>query len=95
MKFTKEEVEHVANLARLELTDEEIKKYQLQLSDILKEIDKILKVDIKEDDILITTTKNSNVYITDNYSELLTKEEVLKNANNKDLDYIIVPEVIE
>ncbi len=35
MKLTLEEVEHIANLARLELTDEELQRFREQLSDIL------------------------------------------------------------
>ena len=45
--ISEERVKHIANLAKLNVSDEEMGKYQKQLTDILTEIDKILKVDIK------------------------------------------------
>jgi len=45
--ITKKEVEHIAKLARLGLADEEIKKYQKELSSILDYIEKLKEVDIK------------------------------------------------
>jgi aspartyl-tRNA(Asn)/glutamyl-tRNA(Gln) amidotransferase subunit C len=54
-KLSKEEVLHVANLARLNVKEEEIEKYSKQLSDILTEIDKITSVDIDEEgEVLIS-----------------------------------------
>ncbi len=44
--ISKEEVQHIAKLARLGLTEEEIKKFQKELSSILDYIEKLKKVDI-------------------------------------------------
>jgi len=43
--ITQNEVKHIAELARIELSDEEIKKYQEQLGRILDYVDKLSKVD--------------------------------------------------
>ena len=43
-KLTKEEVLHVANLARIAVTDEEISKYQVELKKLLDEVDKIKEI---------------------------------------------------
>ncbi len=45
MHLTKQEIEHVAKLARLELTEEEISKYGEQLSAVLSYIDQLSEVD--------------------------------------------------
>ncbi|MFA4833276.1 MAG: Asp-tRNA(Asn)/Glu-tRNA(Gln) amidotransferase subunit GatC [Patescibacteria group bacterium] len=45
MKLKKEEIKHIADLARLELTDDELKKYGSQLSDVLNYIDQLKEVD--------------------------------------------------
>lgn len=45
MQLTKQEIEHVAKLARLELTAEEITKYGEQLSGVLSYIDQLKEVD--------------------------------------------------
>lgn len=46
MHLTKQEIEHVAKLARLELTEEEIEKYGSQLSSVLDYIDQLKEVDV-------------------------------------------------
>jgi aspartyl/glutamyl-tRNA(Asn/Gln) amidotransferase C subunit len=43
--ITKEEVQHIAKLARLDLSEQEIKKYQEQLGNILNYVEKLQKVD--------------------------------------------------
>ena len=45
MKLTKGEIQHIADLARLELTEAELKKYGSQLSDILSYINQLKEVD--------------------------------------------------
>lgn len=95
-KLDKKAVIHVANLARLSIGDDEIEKYGVQLSDILTEIDKINKVDIDpNNDILIAPTTNTNCFNDDVVGNMLSKEEVFRNANKANDEYIIVPKVIE
>jgi aspartyl-tRNA(Asn)/glutamyl-tRNA(Gln) amidotransferase subunit C len=89
-KLDRKLVLHVANLARLDVTEEEIVKYQTQLKNILDEIDKINKVDINSDEILITPTTSLNKYREDVVGNMLTKEEALKNANKTNGDFIEV-----
>lgn len=45
MQLTRQEIEHVAKLARLELSEEEIVKYGAQLSGVLSYIDQLREVD--------------------------------------------------
>jgi aspartyl-tRNA(Asn)/glutamyl-tRNA(Gln) amidotransferase subunit C len=94
-KLTKEEVLHVANLARLNVKEEEIEKYSKQLSDILTEIDKITNVDIDDNgEVLIAPISHINVYKEDTKGKMLTKEEMFLNAKNTSGSYIIVPKVL-
>ncbi len=48
MKLKKEEIEHIAELARIKLTDAEKKKFSRQLTDILDWVDQLEEVDTKE-----------------------------------------------
>ena len=82
-KLTKEEVLHVANLARLKPNDEEIEKYRVELKQILDEIDKIKDVEVSSDEMLISPSINKCVLREDIVKEGLSKEEVLKNAPSK------------
>lgn len=86
-----EEVEHVADLANLVLTDKEKEKFSKQLQDILSDIDKINSINIEEEStILIAPTENHDLYHEDETEEGLKTEEILKNANQTSGDYITV-----
>ena len=90
-----EKVKHIADLAKLNIEDDEMSKYQKQLTDILTEIDKILKVDIKNEDIMISPSDNRNVYSLDVIENHISKNDAFKNAKRVKGDYIVVPKVIE
>jgi len=90
----KEQVLHVAKLARLSLSEEEIKLYQEHLYILFEEIEKINNIDLKEEHILISPSYNQNCYKDDTSGEMLEVSDVLKNAVTVDGDYIIVPRVI-
>ena len=93
--ISEEKVKHIADLAKLNVSDEEMSKYQQQLTDILTEIDKILKVDITNEEIMISPSDNRNVYSNDVIESHISREDALKNAKRVKGDYIIVPKVIE
>ena len=92
--ISEDKVKHIADLAKLNIKEEEMVKYQAQLTDILSEIDKILKVDI-EGNIMISPTNNKNCFSEDTVENHLTKDDIFKNAKRVKGDYIIVPKVIE
>ena len=52
-RLSKEEVMHVANLARIKITEEEIEKYQVDLKTLLNEVEKINEVVGYDEEILI------------------------------------------
>lgn len=88
-----EEVEHVADLANVMLTEEEKAKFSRQLNDILADVDKICAVDIDEEArSLLSPSDNKNLYHNDETQESLTVEEIKKNANKTSGDYITVEE---
>jgi aspartyl-tRNA(Asn)/glutamyl-tRNA(Gln) amidotransferase subunit C len=61
MKLTKKEIEHIANLARLDLTDEEFKKYGEQLSGVLSYIEQLQEVDTTDVEPTAQVTGLENV----------------------------------
>ena len=92
--LSKEEVEHVATLARLNVNEDEYELYGHQLYDILSEIKKIEDVKVSNDDIMITPSNNINEYSNDTIGPMLSTEEILKNVKHSNDDYIMVPKVI-
>lgn len=87
------EVEHVADLAKLYVYKDEYPKYQKQLHDILSEIKKIEDIDI-DGDIMISPSSNTNEYSNDNVGPMLNKDDIFKNVKHTNGDYIVVPTVI-
>ena len=84
-ELTKEEVLHVGDLARINVSDEELKRYQVGLKQILDELNRINEVSA-DDDILISPTSNKNVYRED--VGIDESVDVLKNAPKKSGNYI-------
>ncbi len=84
-ELTREEVLHVAHLARIDVTEEDINKYKIQLKQILDEINRINELDV-DGDILISPTDNKNVYRED--IGINEDVDVLRNAPKKSGNYI-------
>ena len=89
------DIEHVARLARLELTDEEKARLREQLGVILEAAAKVSEV--ATDDIPPTAyaITRSNVLRPDEITPSLTTEEVLSNAPEVEDDRFKVPRVVE
>jgi aspartyl-tRNA(Asn)/glutamyl-tRNA(Gln) amidotransferase subunit C len=89
------DIEHVARLARLELTDEERARLREQLGVILEAAAKVSEV--ATDDVPPTAyaITRSNVLRPDEITPSLTTEEVLSNAPEVEDDRFKVPRVVE
>lgn len=95
MKISKQEVEHVAKLARLELTDQEKEKLTDQLSNILTYVEKLNELDTKGVEPTAHVLDINNVMRSDEPGESLTQERALANAPDKAAGHYKVPKIIE
>ncbi len=95
MKISKQEVEHVAKLARLELSEQEMTLYTGQLSDILTYIEKLNELDTSQVEATAHVLDIKNVMRDDVPSTCLTQEQALANAPDKDAGHYRVPKIIE
>ncbi|MFA6347731.1 MAG: Asp-tRNA(Asn)/Glu-tRNA(Gln) amidotransferase subunit GatC [Dehalococcoidales bacterium] len=95
MKLNKEQVLHIARLAKLGLTQDEVEKMSEQLSNILENFEILNKVDT--DGVPPTAQPNAltNVLKDDVVKPSLPQDEVLANAPQRDGDYIRVKVVLE
>ena len=80
MALTIEEVKHVAHLARLRLSEEELNKLQIDLSHILDHIDMLKEVDVSDVPPTAQVTDLVNVMRDDDLRPSLPREDVLANA---------------
>ena len=87
-KLTREEVLHVANLARIEIDEEELAMYQVKLKQLLNEIKAY------DEEMLICPTENKCELREDTTGEMLEPKVALKNAPRTSGNYFQVPVVI-
>ncbi len=93
-KLSREEVLHVAELARIAITEEEIKKYQVELKKLLNDVEKINEVEGYDDEIMIAPWDDNTELREDKSGEMLNPKEVIENAPRHSGNYIEVPVVI-
>jgi aspartyl-tRNA(Asn)/glutamyl-tRNA(Gln) amidotransferase subunit C len=95
MKITAEQVDYVALLGRLYLKPEEKKKYQAQLDDILKYMEKLAEVPTDDVQPMAGTVELYTPFREDIVQPSLPPEEALANAPAKTGTAFRVPRVIE
>jgi aspartyl-tRNA(Asn)/glutamyl-tRNA(Gln) amidotransferase subunit C len=95
MKITKQEVEHVAKLARLELSNGEQEMFTDQLSNILTYVEQLNELDTKGVEPTSHVLDINNVMRDDVSAGSLTQERALANAPDKAAGYYRVPKIIE
>ena len=93
-KLKREEVLHVANLAKIELSEKDIEKYQVELKVLLDEVEKINDVKGYDDEILIAPWSRETELRKDEEGEMLDPKKVIENAPKHSGNYIEVPVVI-
>ncbi len=95
MAITKETVQYVAHLARIDLKPKELERLSQELQEILGFMDKLKKVDIK--DVVPTShiLPINNVLRDDKLAESLSSAQALENAPERQGNFFGVPKVIE
>ncbi len=94
MSISLEEVEHIAKLARLQLTDEEKKRFQVELGKILEYFNQLKKLDTERVPPMTHAVPIENVLREDRVNPSLPVEEALQNAPEKKDSYFQVPKVV-
>jgi aspartyl-tRNA(Asn)/glutamyl-tRNA(Gln) amidotransferase subunit C len=94
MSVTLTDVEHIAKLARLEFSPDEMEKFTHQMNDILAYIDKLNELDTSNVEPLSHVIELNNVFRDDEVRPSLPAEEALKNAPTRTDTMFKVPKVI-
>lgn len=93
--ITREDVEHVAELARLELTAAEKEQFITQLNSILTYIDKLNELDTHDVEPTSHVIPMSNVWRDDELQASLDRAKALHNAPEESHFFFKVPRIIE
>ena len=95
MEISKEQVEHVAKLARLEVSEDEKTTFARQLSSILTHIDQLKELDTTGVEPTATVLPTDNVFREDEVRPSLSQEAALANAPDQAEGFFSVPKILE
>lgn len=95
MKITKKDVEYVAKLARLALTEEEKDKFCNQLNQILLYMEKLNELDTKDVPPTSHVLPLKNVWREDEVKPFSQVKEIVENAPEREGNYFKVKKIIE
>ena len=95
MKLSQEQVLHIARLAKLGLTEDEVEKMSEQLSNILENFEILNKVDTNGVPPTAQPNALTNVLKEDIVKPSMSQDDVLANAPQRDGDYFKVKIVLE
>ncbi len=93
--LTREDVEKVAGLARLKLTEEEISEMADKLSQVISYVTVLDEVDVSNVEPMAHVADVANVFREDVVRESLPREAALGNAPKSDGKYFLVPQILE
>ncbi|MBN1436984.1 MAG: Asp-tRNA(Asn)/Glu-tRNA(Gln) amidotransferase subunit GatC [Sedimentisphaerales bacterium] len=93
-KLTQEQVRHVAKLARLKISEDEVMLFTEQLSDILEYVAQLQKLDTENIEPLAHALPVHNVLREDVVKPSLSNDEALANAPQRDGEFFAVPKVL-
>jgi aspartyl-tRNA(Asn)/glutamyl-tRNA(Gln) amidotransferase subunit C len=91
MAITREEVLHVARLARLELSEEEVTRFRDQLAAILEAVSKVSELDLSEVPATSHPLEIENAWAEDEPHECLSLDEAFANAPDREGDLFRTP----
>ena len=95
MKIDGSTVDKLADLAKLEFDKEAKKEIIADLNRVLEFVDKLNELDTENVEPLTYMSDETNVLRKDQVKQVISQQEALSNAPQKDSDYIIVPKVLE
>ncbi|RKQ34625.1 Asp-tRNA(Asn)/Glu-tRNA(Gln) amidotransferase subunit GatC [Oceanobacillus halophilus] len=93
--ISKEQVKHVAHLARLAVTDEEVEQLTEELGAIIHYAEQLNELDTDNVEPTTHVLDIKNVMRKDEPREWITQEEALKNAPDKKDGQFRVPSILE
>jgi aspartyl-tRNA(Asn)/glutamyl-tRNA(Gln) amidotransferase subunit C len=89
--ISRDEVLHVARLARLELSEDDVAKFQKQLSDILEAISKVSELDLSDVPPTAHPLEIENAWAEDVPRPCLPLDDVFANAPDREDDHFRTP----
>ncbi len=94
MKIGREEILHIANLSDLEIEEDKIEKYALNLQDILNFANIVNNAPVEGLEITIGANEKKNIFRKDEIEVFEDNEALLQNAPSQEQNMFKIPKVI-
>lgn len=94
-KISKQETEHIAKLAKLTLSEEEVDKFSSQLGETIDYVEKLKELNTEHVFPTFQTTGLKNVFREDEAGSSLTQKQALKNAKKTHKGYFVTKAVFD
>ena len=94
-KISEQEVRKIAELSRLSLSSDELKKRTEDMNNILNYMDTLNEIDTDNVEELYNVNDMSNPLRDDTFEQSLEKKDVLKNSPSSNDDYIEIPLIVK
>lgn len=94
MKVSKEEILHIADLAHLNLEEDKVEEYLLNLQDILNFANIVNKENVEGLEVTVGANEAKNVFRKDEVKEFKDTESLMANAPDKDQNMFKIPKVL-
>ena len=93
-KLSKEDILKLARLSKLELTEQQVEKFRIELEEIMGFVEQLQSVDTEGLEPTNQVTGLTNITRKDETSDYASREDLLKNLPNREKNYIKVKRVI-
>ena len=94
MKVSKEEILHIADLAHLNIEEEKIEEYLLNLQDILNFANIVNKENVEDLEVTVGANEAKNVFRKDEIKEFENKEGLMANAPDQAQNMFKIPKIL-
>ena len=97
MAFSTDDIKHIAHLARLTLTEPEIKQYRREISGIVSYVDKLAEANVSQEEATTNLGMTNNLLRSDSIThwDETETEAALANAPRRTKRLIAVPKILE
>ena len=95
MSINKDTIKKISKLARISVTNEETDRLEKDLNSILKFVEQLKELNTDKTAPIASVSDQALTMNKDEIKKINEKEEILKNAPEKNSNYYIVPKVIE
>ena len=95
VRLGRDKVNHVAKLANLPVTEDEVEKYSEQLSETIKFVENLDEINTDKVEATHSVTGLSNVMRADEIESSLSQEEALQNSKSKENGFFKVKAIFE